>query len=238
VNVPVKLSYARLVLSECRAFVRGRQRRTQAQIIEEYGDWRVNLQQPVLAVHPDGRLERTRVGDVRARNWRRIVEGLGELGVTGGTVLEVGGGDGTNIRGLRESEPRINWIACDLVPRNRAVVQCDATKLPFDEGSLDAVITYNALEQMPREVSYQAMKEIARVSRAGVVSVEPDYERGRWPQKLAMIRKDYIRDIVAPATAAGLELVRREWTIGGNPMNRPSLFIFRKSPLVGSLRTT
>jgi SAM-dependent methyltransferase len=215
------------VLAEIRALVRGRQRRTREQILSEYRDWRVDLDQPVLALHPDGRLERTRAIHVRQRNWQRIVAALrDDLGVAVGTVLEVGGGDGTNRRHLAQLAPDLRWLACDLIPRSADVQYGDATALPFASRSVDAVVTYNALEQMPREVSARAMQEIARVSRHGLVSIEPDYQRGGWSQKLAMTRKDYIRDVVGPATAAGLRLLRREWTIGGNPMNRPAIFVF------------
>ena len=57
---------------------------------------------------------------------------------------------------------------------------------------------------------------------------EPDYERAGGWQRLAMRRKDYVRDIVGPAQRAGMRLLLREWTRGGNPLNRPSLFVFRK----------
>ena len=227
--ITLGLRYVRLVLGAIRAFFREPQYRTKASIREEYGEWRVNLHQPVLAVHPDGRLERMRLATVRAQAWQRILEALAELGVDRGVVLEVGAGDGTNLRALRPLAPHLTWAGCDLIPRSADVCPADATALPFMSNAVAAVVTYHALEQMPREASYQALTEIARVSRMGLVSVEPDYQRGNWAQKLAMRRKDYIRDILAPARAAGFTLVRREWTIAGNPLNRSSVFVFRKA---------
>src|SRR2546427_2316233 len=152
--VATKLSYVRLVAVELVAFLRRRQHRTKPHIIQEYANWRVDLAQTVLTVDPAGRFDHTREGDARQQNWRRILEGLAELGVENGTVLEIGGGDGTNIRGLRQLAPQIRWIACDLVPRSNDVICGDATALPFSPGSVEAVVTYYALEQMPGDASY------------------------------------------------------------------------------------
>ena len=103
------------------------------------------------------------------------------------------------------------------------------TCFPYPDNSYDAVVTYNAFEQMPREAIRRATCEIARVSMKGLVSIEPDYQRANIAQKLSMIRKDYVRDITGPAAAAGFTLLRREWAICGNPLNRASFFVFRKA---------
>lgn len=213
---------------EIRAWWRGPQRRTRAQVVREYTDWRVDLEAPALAIYPDGRLENSTIGKVRDHNWRGILEGLDELGVRAGTVLEVGAGDGTNLNGLRDLAPHMAWVGCDLVPRTRGLVACDAVRLPFPDRAFEAVITRFALEQMPREIATQALREIGRVSRLGLVSIEPDYQRAAWLQRLAMIRKDYIRDVIRPAKAVGLELLRHDWAVGGSPLMRPSRFVFRK----------
>lgn len=150
------------------------------------------------------------------------------IGVRRGRVLEIGAGDGINLRGLRSLAFPIEWHGCDLVPRDRSIVTADATSLPFATLAFDAIFTYNAIEQMPGEVARHVFLEMMRVSRRGVVSVEPDFQRAAWPQRLSMIRKDYVRDIVGPATMAGFKLVGREWTFGGNALNRPAIFVFGK----------
>jgi SAM-dependent methyltransferase len=220
--------YARLVLDELRRWRGGRQRRTTERVISEYRGRRMDPAQPVVAIDPEGQLHESTAGAVRSRNWRAIVDALAELGVRRGLVLEVGAGDGINLRGLRALTSEVAWIGCDLVPRDASIVAADATRLPFRPAGVDAVVTYNALEQMPRETSAAALREIARVARHGLVCVEPDFQRAAWPQRLSMLRKDYVRDIAEPATRAGLTLVRREWTHGGNPLNRPALFAFRR----------
>lgn len=224
-----ELLYLKMFVAELLSWFRGWRPRTRERVIQEYTDWQVDLSLPVLAIHPDGQLQRLTVGDVRQRNWRRILGGLAELGVTQGSVLEIGGGDGTNMRALRQLAPEISWQACDLVPRDIEVCACDATSLPYPDSSFDAVITYNAFEQMPGDIIYRATREIARVSKKGLVSIEPDYQRANFAQKFSMIRKDYVKNITSPATSAGFKLLSREWTICGNPLNRASFFIFHKN---------
>lgn len=182
-----------------------------------------------MAVAATGQLYHSTIGQVREQNWNQILRALREdlrIG-PGARILEVGAGDGTNLRALAARSPEFSWRGVDLVPRDAVVLPGDATSLPFSAGAFAAIVTYNALEQMPGEVVNSAWNEFARVARVGAVCVEPDFMRGRLLQKLSMLRKDYIREIVRPALSCRFSLVRREWTIGGNPFNRPSLFVFR-----------
>lgn len=217
--------YVQLGLRELAAWRRGPHRRTKERIVAEYRSRLVDPARPVVVVDPDGRVRSSTVGAVRTDNWKRILEGLLSLGVRSGVVLEVGAGDGINLRGLHELAPEITWIGCDLTPRDTRVIACSAEQLPFASKSVDAVITYAALEQMPGETGQKVLTEIARVSRRGLVAIEPDYQRAQWLQRLAMIRKDYIRDIVRPSTEAGLTLRRRAWAVG-KPLTRLGYFVF------------
>lgn len=81
--------YLRMVAAELFLWTRGWRSRTRERVIHEYTGWRVNLSSPVLAIHPDGRLERLTVGEVRRENWQRILDGLVELGVRKGNVLDL-----------------------------------------------------------------------------------------------------------------------------------------------------
>jgi hypothetical protein len=203
--------------------------RTRAAVIRQYSRNRgVDLEQPVLGILPGGELKPTTVREIRTQTWRLIAEGLAELGVTHGIALEVGAGDATNLRGLRGLVPLVSWVGCDLVPRNPEVIRADAVQLPFADRSCDVVVTVHALEQMPGETGKQVLQEIARVTRRGLISLEPDYQRASWSQRLYMRRRDYIRDIVNPAAVAGLTLSRRQWAVAGNPLNRSSIFVFDK----------
>lgn len=232
VSVRRRYLFTRLVLAECWEWRRGRLHRTRAHVIRQYSGRteKLDLKQPLWAVCPDGRMHPTTLGYIRGQNWRLIAGALAELGVVGGTILEIGAGDGTNLAGMRQVVKEARWFGFDLVPRERGIVQCDAGQLPLPDGSVDAVITHMCLEQMPDRTVGPAIQEIVRVSKLGLVCIEPDYQWGGWAQRLYMIRRDYVRDIVGPANKAGLTLLRRERAYGGNPLNRPSLFVFGKSP--------
>jgi len=69
--------------------------------------------------------------------------------------------------------------------------QGDATKLPFADGSVDLVITRQALEQM-ESVREAALREIARVARLGAVMCEPfaDFNRDKLRRRY-VAAKDY-----------------------------------------------
>ena len=220
--------YQRIVITDLLKWRRGRIVRTRAEVIRQYsGSGSVDLAQPLIGVSPRGEIVYSTVGDLRGHRWQLIADTLRELGVNTGVALEVGAGDGTNLRGLRRLMPSVSWWGCDLVPRHPEIVAADAVQLPFGSESCDVVLTILSLEQMPGDVGWRTLEEIARVSKRWLVSIEPDYGRASWAQRLYMIRRDYIREIVRPAAAAGFQLVRRQWTYG-NPLNRPSMFVFEK----------
>ena len=206
----------------------GRVARTKERVLRQYRSTpRIELEQRVLAITPNGMVIETSLAEVRGHVTALLTTALADVGVTSGTVLEAGAGDGTDLRAMRRIMPSVHFVGCDLVPRSREIVPADMYHLPFATESVDAVITSRVLEQLPSDVG-RAMREIARVTKRWLSSIEPDYERATWLQRLYMIRQDYVRDIVGPARDAGLELIRREWSYGGNPLNRPSMFVFAK----------
>lgn len=83
----------------------------------------------------------------------------------------------------------------------------NATRLPFENGAFDLVITVLALEQMER-VRRQALGEIARVSARHTLMIEPfwDVNRGLWP-RLNVLQRDYFRGRIAELRDHGLEPV-------------------------------
>jgi SAM-dependent methyltransferase len=225
----VTSQYFRVVVEEILQWRHGRVVRNRALVTRQYRlKPGVNLDAPTLGRTPEGTVTETPYHVIRSHNWKLITDMLVELGATRGIALEVGAGDGTDVRAMRRMLPAISWHGCDLNPRigNREIIPADAVHLPFRTGTADVVVTSHVLEQMPDVAP--ALQEIARVTKQWLISVEPDYERGSWMQRLYMIRKDYVRDIVNPAAAAGFTLVRREWAYAGNPLNRPSIFVFRK----------
>jgi SAM-dependent methyltransferase len=82
--------------------------------------------------------------------------------------------------------------------------QGNATRLPFEDGAFDLVITVLALEQMER-VRAQALGEIARVTARHSLMIEPfrDVNQALWP-RLNVLRRDYFRGRIGDLPRYGL----------------------------------
>ena len=85
--------------------------------------------------------------------------------------------------------------------------QGDATRLPFEAGGFDLVITVLALEQM-EQVRARALAEIARVTARHSLMIEPfqDVNQTFWP-RLNVMRRDYFRGRIDDLPRFGLEPV-------------------------------
>ena len=96
----------------------------------------------------------------------RVATILGELGV--GLVLDVGCADGVLRAALPPSGPRLVGLdasATLLQTHPAPVVRADAARLPFLDGSVDAVTALNVLYHLPDPLP--AIWEAHRVLRAG-----------------------------------------------------------------------
>ena len=96
----------------------------------------------------------------------RVATMLGELGV--GVVLDVGCADGVLRAALPPSGPRLIGLdasATLLRTHPAPVVQADAARLPFRDGSVDAVTALNVLYHLPDPLP--ALREAHRVLRPG-----------------------------------------------------------------------
>jgi len=90
-------------------------------------------------------------------------------------VLDAGCGQGTPVlRDLHASETAVGMdisrsqleLAADAVP-DAALAQGDMARLPFRNGSFDAVTAYHSLIHVPREQHQAVVDEFARVLRNG-----------------------------------------------------------------------
>jgi SAM-dependent methyltransferase len=101
--------------------------------------------------------------------------------VRGADVLEVGCGTGLILSRLEGVAGRLT--GADLSPgmlsrasaRGHAVVRADATRLPFADGTFDAVVSFKVLAHVPAVRS--ALAEMARVLRPGGVLAAEFYNR-------------------------------------------------------------
>lgn len=108
-------------------------------------------------------------------------------------------------RALRDyaPEPLVDLGA----PRRLAVIQGDASALPFADASFDLVYTVQALEQM-EPVREAVLAEIARVARAHVAMIEPFREWNASGLRRNLIRaKGYFSGRIADLPRYGLEPV-------------------------------
>ncbi len=101
--------------------------------------------------------------------WHQLDE---TLSLTPRTVLEVGPGAGLVTDWLRRAGLEITTV--DIDPDVRPDVAASVTELPFDAASFDAVLCCEVLEHLPWEDAEQALAELRRVTRSGVIVSVPD----------------------------------------------------------------
>jgi SAM-dependent methyltransferase len=103
-----------------------------------------------------------------ASYWHQIEETC----ALGGDLLEIGVGNGTVSAVLRAKGLTLTTV--DLDSALRPDVVADIRALPFDDGSFDTVLAAEVLEHIPWDETPDAVAEIARVARRGVVISVPD----------------------------------------------------------------
>jgi len=124
-------------------------------------------------------------------------------------ALEIGAGPGAATEELRKHAGRVTSLeyshsfAVRLAQKNRskngAVVQGDASALPFPGKAFSAVIAVLVLHHLRSpEAQERAFAEIFRVLRPGGVFLALEIQDG-WPQRVAHIRSTFVP--VAPTSA-------------------------------------
>lgn len=110
---------------------------------------------------------------VLAAVYRRWFELLLSKAPVGGRVLEVGAGPGFLSEFARRERRDLRWVAADLLEAPWNDVAADALRLPFREGSVDAVVGLDVLHHLARPATF--FTEAARVLRpnASLALVEP-----------------------------------------------------------------
>lgn len=107
--------------------------------------------------------------DVYAVWFDALLEALGGSA----DVLEVGAGPGFLSVHARQRARGGTWLAADLVPARWNDLAADATRLPFRDGSFDAIAAVDLVHHLSHPAAFFA--EARRVLRPGgrVVAVEP-----------------------------------------------------------------
>lgn len=84
-------------------------------------------------------------------------------------ILEIGSGDGTTLRGLREKGYDV--IGTDIYSTNPDIVECPAWDLPFKDGEFDVTFSTDVLEHLPTEMVDKAISEILRVTNSKSIHI-------------------------------------------------------------------
>lgn len=84
-------------------------------------------------------------------------------------LLEIGSGDGTTLKGLRDKG--FNVIGSDIFSNSEDIIECPAWELPFEDGRFDITFSTDVLEHLPTEMVDKAILEILRVTKKKSVHI-------------------------------------------------------------------
>lgn len=149
---------------------------------------------------------------------------VADFGRMGDRALDVGAGKGAQTLYFEHEHRYV--VRCELdrkLTYRGDVVECEASMLPFRDGSFDVVYAVAVIHHMPREAARAALWEAARVGRRVVATVwAPEAWRGRplgggawevpWGDRAARVYFVYgVEDLVelAPRRPLSVGYVRR-----------------------------
>jgi ubiquinone/menaquinone biosynthesis C-methylase UbiE len=132
---------------------------------------------------------------MRRRALKPIAEWMAGLNQRTLRGLDVGCGTGRLLAFLHDAWPGMRWTGLDLSPPYLAearrligrtarvkLIEGAAEELPFDDASLDIVVSSFLMHELPTEVRVAALKETARVLKPGGLAVVVDsIQRGDQP---------------------------------------------------------
>jgi SAM-dependent methyltransferase len=129
---------------------------------------------------------RDRLWDMRNRGFARLIQERDirirdlvarSLPGSGGTLLDVGCGDGALIASIAGRWPDVTCTGLDLQPEridearvsvpDATFIVGSADALPFDDEAFDVVTAITLMSSLPGDMEVDAAREIARVTRPG-----------------------------------------------------------------------
>ena len=105
-----------------------------------------------------------------------------------------------------------------------------SASLPFKDNSIDLIITIHSLEPNNKHKEL-FINELFRVSKKGLILMEPHYEISNDQQKKRMLKFNYIRGIkkLFNKKNCNLKIIKKDHHI--NNLNVSSLFVVKKKPI-------
>ena len=112
---------------------------------------------------------------------------------------------------------------------NKFKIFCNSdNNLPFKDKSIDLVLTVHALEPN-NQYKYEIFNELLRVSKLGIILMEPHYEISDVKQKKRMIKFDYIRGIekILRLKKIKYHIIEKKFHL--NNLNKSSIFVLKNN---------
>ena len=112
---------------------------------------------------------------------------------------------------------------------NKFKIFCNSdNNLPFKDKSIDLVLTVHALEPN-NQYKYKIFNELLRVSKLGIILMEPHYEISDVKQKKRMIKFDYIRGIekILRLKKIKYHIIEKKFHL--NNFNKSSIFVLKNN---------
>ncbi len=112
---------------------------------------------------------------------------------------------------------------------NKFKIFCNSgNNLPFKDNSIDLILTVHALEPN-NQYKNQILNELLRVSKFGVILMEPHYEISDIKQKKRMIKFNYIRGIekILKLRKIKYQIIKKQFHL--NNLNKSSIFVLKNN---------
>lgn len=191
----------------------------------------------------DHKLVRSTQREVRLRLLKKLRDRVAQYSKPGDLIVEFGAGTGRNMAYLARELPDRKYVGIELTPRSVEDAKRTLARfgLPVEmrvgdmtkPTGLDAAVSFSvlALEQLPGEVSREALRQMAATAKNAIVCFEPIRElfplslRGI-TSRLRQYRADYLAGMPAHARELGLKVVVEERTgLAHHALNEISEFV-------------